>query len=80
MVRYFFDFKSDGVRSADEEGVELLNIEAAHETAVVALADALRDGAMEGATSQQMSVEVRYELGLVVEVSVFFRSRIIRKQ
>ena len=80
MARYFFDFKSDAALSVDEEGVELLSSEAAHDAAVVALVDALRDSAIEGATNQRISVEVRDDVGMVVQVSIVFRSRIIRKQ
>jgi hypothetical protein len=34
MARYFFDFRSDGSLSAEDEGLELLDADAAHQQAV----------------------------------------------
>jgi uncharacterized protein DUF6894 len=48
MTKYFFDIKSDDVYSLDEEGQELLDAETAHDEAVRALADTLRDVVLQG--------------------------------
>jgi hypothetical protein len=66
MVRYFFDFRSDDACSLDEEGEELLDAGAAHKEALGALADAIQDIALEGATNQHFAVEVRDDLGQVL--------------
>src|ERR1700749_198845 len=39
MARYFFDFRSDGTLSADDEGLDLLDADAAHQQAVGALVE-----------------------------------------
>ena len=48
MTRYFFDFRSGGIVSTDDEGQELPDVEAAHGEAIEALADALQDLVLEG--------------------------------
>jgi hypothetical protein len=80
MVRYFFDFRSDDVYSLDEEGEELLDAGAAHKEALGALADAIQDIVLEGATNQHFAVEVRDDLGQVLEVTAVLGSRFLRKQ
>ena len=80
MARYFFDFRSDGKLSSDEEGSELPDVGVAHEQAVGALADGLRDIVMEGAKDQRFTIEVRDDLGAVLEVSAVLESRFLRKQ
>jgi hypothetical protein len=80
MSLYFFDLKSAGVFSRDEEGIEMPNAEAAHDMAFGALVDAARDAVMEGALDQHYAVEVRDGIGPVLEVSAVFSSRIFRKQ
>jgi hypothetical protein len=80
MAQYFFDFKSAGTFSRDEEGVQLPDAEAAHDMALCALVDAARDGVMEGSLEQHFAVEVRNGIGRVLEVTAVFNSRIFRKQ
>jgi hypothetical protein len=80
MARYFFDFRSEGVVSIDEDGVDLPDAEAAHRTAVGALSDGLRDLSLEGSTDLHFSVEVRDQFGRVLDVMAKLGSKIYRKQ
>lgn len=59
MSVYFFDLKSAGIFSRDEDGMELPDVEAAHEMAFGALMDAARIAVIEGSTNQRYAVEVR---------------------
>ena len=80
MAQYFFDLRSDGIFSQDEDGVELLDAEAAHDMALGALVDATRDAVIEGSMGQHFAVEVRNGTGRVLEVTAVFNSKIFRKQ
>ena len=80
MTLYFFDFRSADTFSADEDGTELPDAEAAHGMALGALVDAARDAVMEGSTDQHFAVEVRNGIGSVLEVTAVFSSIIFRKQ
>jgi hypothetical protein len=80
MVRYFFDFRCHGAFSRDDEGSELPDTEAAHEEALNALSDALPEIVIQGATDQNFVIEVRDDLGPVLEVAAVLRSIIFRKQ
>jgi hypothetical protein len=74
------NFRSGGVVSRDEEGVDLPGAEAAHRTAVRALADGIRDLMFEGSTDVQFGVEVRDDIGRVLDVTARLDSKIYRKQ
>lgn len=80
MALYFFDLGSAGLSSIDEDGEDLTDVSAAHRVAVGALADAMHDVAVEGASGQRLAIEVRDELGPVLQVSAIVESRILRKQ
>jgi len=80
MTQYFFDFRSSGVLSTDDEGQELPDVEAAHREAVEALADALQDFVLEGGIDQRITIDVRDELGPVLQVTAVFGSKLLRKQ
>jgi hypothetical protein len=80
MARYFFDFRADDTFLRDEEGEELPNIDIAHSEALRAFADAIRDGVTQGRSDQRFTVEVRDDLGPVLEVSAVVLSKILRKQ
>ena len=80
MTRYFFDFRSGGIVSTDDEGQELPDVEAAHGEAIEALADALQDLVLEGQVDQRVVIDVRDDLGPVLEVTAVFGSKILRKQ
>ena len=79
MTLYFFDFRSDSAYSQDEEGVKLPDLQSAHDEAVCALADIIRDATLEGAVDPRISIEVRDQLGPVLEVRAVFESEIFRK-
>ena len=68
MARYFFDLRSAGSASIDEEGQDLPDMEAAHGAAIGALSDVIRDIAVEG-SKDQFAIEVRDEFGPVLRVS-----------
>jgi hypothetical protein len=74
MARYFFDFRSDGPLSADDEGLELLDADVAHQQAVGALVEGIRDIILEGAKDQRFAVEVRDDLGRVLQISAVLAS------
>jgi hypothetical protein len=59
MARYFFDFRASGSSSIDEDGLDLSDMSAAHQTAVGALADGIRHIVVEGGKEQQFAIEVR---------------------
>ncbi len=80
MARYFFDFRSNGNSSTDEEGADLPDMGAAHGAAIGALSDAIRDIAVEGDKDQKFAIEVRDEFGPVLHVNAVLESKIFRKQ
>ena len=80
MARYFFDFRSDGSLSADDEGLDLLDADAAHQQAVGALVEGIRDIVLEGAKDQRFVIEVRDDLGRVLQISAVLESEFFRKQ
>ena len=80
MSRFFFDFRVGDVISPDEDGIELNNVETAHQEALSSLVDAIRDFATEGQIQQMFAVEVRDDLGPVLEITAILGSRILRKQ
>ena len=69
MSLYYFDLRSADSFSQDPDGTELPDVEAAHEMAVGALADALREAAIEDLLYQRFAVEVRNGIGPVLEVT-----------
>jgi hypothetical protein len=80
MAVYFFDFRLGDIVSIDEEGHELSDAEAAHNEAIGALADAIQDVVAMGEADQDVAVEVRDELGPVLQVTALLGSKILRKQ
>lgn len=80
MATYFFDFRSAGSSSIDEDGENLTDMSAAHRAAVKTLADAIPDIVVEGGEDQQFAVEVRDELGPVLHVTAVLGSKLFRKQ
>lgn len=80
MTQYFFDFRSSGVVSTDDEGQELPDVEAAHREAVEALADALQDIVLEGGSDQRIIIDVRDDLGPVLQITAVLGSKLLRKQ
>ncbi len=80
MNRYFFDFRSGEIVSTDDEGRELPDMDCAHREALQALGDTIQDVVLQGKSDQQFAVEVRDDLGPVLEVTAVLGSRILRKQ
>lgn len=80
MTRYFFDFRSGDVISLDEEGQNLPDVEAAHGEAVAAISDVISDFVLQGHIGQAMAIEVRDDLGPVLEVTAVFGSKLLRTQ
>jgi hypothetical protein len=77
---YYFDFRTGDVLSQDEEGAELPDLEAAHKVALQAIAEAVQDGVLQDLPDRSFLVEVRDELGPVLEISAVLNSKILRKQ
>jgi hypothetical protein len=80
MAIYFFDFRSGDVVSIDDDGVELLDAETTHREALGALGDAISDAALPGQKDQHFAVDVRDEIGPVLQITVVLGSVIPRKQ
>ena len=80
MAIYYFDFRLDEILSPDEDGVELPDAGSAHKEALGALAEAIRDGVLEGQSEQRLVVSVRDELGPVLQISAVVGSTILRTQ
>ena len=80
MTTYFFDFRVGEAFGADEEGEELPDLSAAHAKALAILAGAVKSLVSEGAVGQNLTVEVRDELGPVLNVSAVLNSMFLRKQ
>ena len=73
LATYYFDFRDGDELIVDEEGMELVGIDAAQNEAARSLGgiawDAMRS---DGAQAQEMSIEVRDEYGPVMEVKFAF--------
>jgi len=80
MAIYFFDFKSGDNFSMDEEGEDFVDVDEVHKAAVSILARAVSEMMAEAAADQHFAIEVRDELGPVLEVTAVLRSEIFRKQ
>jgi hypothetical protein len=72
MTQYFFDICNGDQLTADEEGMELPDIEAAQEEAARSLADLARDH-IRRQPACHMAIEVRDSNGPVLEASFFWR-------
>lgn len=76
MPRYYFDVRDGDVISADDEGFELPNIEAAHNEAALSLAEMAKDrikGRAEHGEPNRMAVEVRNETGPIFKAKLTFQ-------
>jgi len=80
MALYYFDLRDGDELVADEEGMELSNLNAVQEEAARALIGLAGDSVrhFNGAKSHQMTIEVRDHLGPVMEVCFAFE--IARRQ
>lgn len=62
MPRFYFDVREDGEFSADDEGVECANLDAAERMAAESAASIARDELPTG-HAREVSIEVRNEQG-----------------
>ena len=73
MGRYYFDLRDGDGLTADEEGLELRDVQAVQEEAAQSLADAARDGLrISDGTLHQMTTEIRTDAGPFMRVSFSF--------
>ena len=80
MAFYFFDLRSGDVASLDDEGQELEHIDAAHDEALRTFAEAIQAAVMQSRADQRFAVEVRDDLGPVLDITGVIESKIHRKQ
>jgi hypothetical protein len=80
MATYFFDFLASDVYAVDDEGLELTDVDAAHASALQALADALEHAVAQGLADQRLTVHVRDDLGPVLDITAVVDSKFLRKQ
>jgi hypothetical protein len=74
--RYFFDLRDGNAFAADEEGVELPDIESVQEEAALSLADMARNAERKHAHSvgHRMAIEVRDESGPILKLQFIFEA------
>jgi len=74
--RYFFDRRDGSAFAADEEGIELPNIESVQEEAALSLADMARNVERKHAHSvgHRMAIEVRDESGPILKLQFIFEA------
>lgn len=79
MAFYYFDLRSDDVASLDDEGQELDHIDAAHEEALRTFAEAICGAVIQSRADQRFAVEVRDDMGPVLDIKGVIESKIHRK-
>ena len=67
MPRYYFDVRETGNLAIDDEGIELLDIEAAQQAAARCLLDMARDRLLGDPLRHNMAIEVRDVVGSVLQ-------------
>ena len=67
MPRFYFDVRETGNLAVDDEGIELLDIEAAHQAAARCLLDMARDIMSGDPFRHNMAIEVRDVVGPVLQ-------------
>jgi hypothetical protein len=75
MPRYYFDVRDGEIITADDEGFELANVEAAQNEAALSLAEMAKDrirGRAENGEPNRMAVEVRSETGPIFQARLSF--------
>ena len=71
MTRYYFDIVMNGGTTADDEGMDLADIQAAQVEASRSLSDASENLFREG-FSPDLAIEVRDEIGPVLRAAIKF--------
>jgi hypothetical protein len=61
MARYYFDWRDSEGLVIDDAGVELPDLEAAHEVAVASICDEVQDLLRRPVRETQIAIEVRHE-------------------
>jgi hypothetical protein len=81
-MRYFFDLQEGDDVTPDDEGLELATIERAAAEAARSLADMARDTIAKGpnGSCHAMAIEVRDDIGPVLQVRFTFEIDRLRKQ
>jgi len=74
MKRYYFDIREGDHLAADEEGLMMRDIDAVQQEAAQSLADMARD-AVSGRMLHRMAIEVRDDIGPVLEVRYLWQMR-----
>jgi hypothetical protein len=80
MTIYFLDFPGGDVFAVGDEGLELTDVDAAHASALHALADALETAVAQGRADQRLTVHVRDALGPILDITAVVTSKILRRQ
>jgi Domain of unknown function (DUF6894) len=78
MKRYYFDIRKDDDLAADEEGLIMRDVDAVQKEAALSLADMAREAAPDGGF-HRMAIEVRDDIGPVLEVSYLWQIRRIER-
>ncbi len=78
MKRYYFDIRKDDDLAADEEGLIMRDIDAVQKEAALSLADMARE-AIPGRDFHRMAIEVRDDIGPVLEVCYQWKIRRIER-
>jgi hypothetical protein len=77
MPLYYFDTRDDGTFIPDDLGLELPDLESVKVEAARSLAELARD-VIPGVLQRELAVEVRDELGPVLEALMTFQAIILR--
>lgn len=81
MARYYFDIRDGDDLAMDEEGLELLELQAVQAEAAKSLADVARDAVhsfSHAKGGRRMAIEVRDASGPVMQVQFIFEVRKLR--
>ncbi len=78
MKRYYFDIRQDDDLAADEEGLIMRDVDAVQKEAALSLADMARE-TVPGGGLHRMAIEVRDDIGPVLEVAYLCQIRRIER-
>jgi hypothetical protein len=76
-MRYFFDARDNGTLVADDEGIDLADLEAVKREAARGLGDLVRE-VLPGSAGRELAIDVRDEFGrAVLRIEVMFEVRML---
>jgi hypothetical protein len=78
MPRFYFDLQDDDGLVIDDEGVEL-DVDAVQKEAAFTMADAVRDKLRGSATTSEIAIQVRDDVGQILRFRVAIEMQIERK-